>query len=562
MNKRGLLFLLMASSLSFFSFGQDDLTGNIQKLQGTLSKVATASKTYDQEIKPLQYGAIRYGVDETDQKGVKTSYAYEFNLADIDPYAVKQETQKDVIMVSLTVRNKQKLIKVYKNNEVQSYDEQVKIRAKDIDNARAIVDAIKNSIPSAEKVLAGKLKLKTYDEMVSWLVSNTKNVELGNSKSIKQTMAKADYVGSMKLIEIETDAKGATEEQYFFNLADINLNSINFKISGNKFGLNFETLQKLKSVSLLKGGKNSFVSEITINANSVDEARDLKTVLGLAVPLAVEKVKTDNPKTGTADEAGASLKTLVKDVKGGEKLMSQTIEPKCFTSVTQTSQSPNSTEKNVYTFNWIDINPNVTQIQVTGDKMFVELTSLDKDPVITHFKNDKLDGYENEVKLYAENMEVARRIRYVTDKAIEKCKTVYKDPFPVGTTETFNWLKKTIGEVVVDETSIKQTFEAAGSDNVNKVKFTQITVKGNTSSEEIFEFNFSDINPTTVEVDVKGKWLYVRFETNFKAKIIGAYKDGKIQPYTTTVEIAVKDVETVRGVIAGLKKCIENFKAK
>jgi hypothetical protein len=562
MNFKGLLFFLIAVAVPRLLAGQtEDFNGTIQKLQGALAQVSSSSKKYDQEIKPGQFGSVRYGVDETDQKGTKISYAYEFNLADIDPYAVKQETQKDVIMVSLTVRNKQRLIKVYKNGETQSYDEQLKIRAKDIDNARTIVDLIKKSIPSAEKLLASKLKLKSYDEMVSWLVANTKNVELGASKSIKQTLAKGDYVGSMKLTEIETDAKGATEEQYIFNLADINLNSVNFKISGNKFAVNFETLQKIKGVSVLKAGKNSFVDEVSINTNNVDEARDIKTVLGMVVPLAVEKVKADNPKTGTPDEIGAALKNLVKDVKGSEKVMVQTIEPKCITTVTQTNQTSNGSEKNVYTFNWMDINPNITQIQVSGDKMFVEATALDKKPVIMHFKNDKLDGYENEVKLYTESIETARRIKFVSEKAAEKCKTTYKDPFPNTANDAFSWLKKTVGEVVVEEASLKQTFEAAG-DGFNKVKYTRTSVKGNTSSEEIFEFNFSDINPATVEVQVKGKWLYIRFESNFKAKIFGAYKDGKIQPYATTVEMAVKDVESSRSVISAMKKCIENFKAK
>jgi hypothetical protein len=563
MNLKGFLVFMFASAVSFFSHGQaEEFNGIVQQLQGKLQRVGSSSKTFDQEVKPVQYGSVRYAVDETDQKGAKTSYAYEFHLADIDPYAVKQETQKDVIMVSLTVRNKQKLVKVYKNNEVQSYDEQVKIRAKDVDNAREILDLIKKGIPPAEKLLAGKLKLKTYDEMVSWLIGNTKSVELGTAKSIKQTLVKGDYVGSLRLTETETDAKGATEEQYLFNLADINLNSINFKVTGNKFGVNFETLQKLKAIGLTKAGKNSFVSELTMNTNNVDDARDIKTVLGMVVPLAVEKVKTDNPKTGTTDDIAAALKTLVKEVKGGDKVLTQTIEPKCVTTVSQSNQTANATEKNDYTFNWMDMNPNITQIQVSGDRMFVEVTSLEKKPVIFHVKNDKLDGYEREVKLYAENIEIARRLKFVTDKAIEKCKASYKDPFAGGTTEIFNWLKKTIGEVKVEETSLNQTFEAAGNESLNKVKFTQISVKGNTSTEEIFEFNFSDINPTTVDVQVKGKWMYVRFESNFKAKIFGAYKDGKIQPYATSVEIAVKDIESARGVISAMKKCIENFKAK
>lgn len=563
MNLKGLLILLVASMLSFTAGAQaDEFNGTIQKLQGTLSRVNTGSKTYDQEIKPLQYGAVRYGVEETDAKGAKISYAYEFNLADVDPYAVRQETQKDVILVSMTVRNKQKLVKVYKNNEVQSYDEQVQIRAKDVDNAREIVDLLKKSIPPAEKMMAGKLKLSGYEEMVNWLVNNVKNVELG-TKSYKQTISKGDYVGSLKFTQIETDAKGATEGQFSFNLADINLNSVTFKISGNKFAVDFETVQKLKTISATKAGKTvPFVYGIAINTNNVDEARDIKTVLGLVVPLAIEKVKGDNPKANTTDEASAAIKAMVKDVKTSDKVLTQSIESKCITTITQTNQTSNSTEKNVYTFNWMDINPNILQIQASGDKMFVEATALDKKAVIMHFKNDKFDGYENEVKLYTENMEIARRLKFTADKAIEKCKTAYKDPFAPNANDAFKWLKDNIGEVALEEASIKQTFEAATTDSNNKVKYTRISVKGNTSAEEVFEFNFADINPATVEVQVKGKWLYVKFETNFKAKIINAYKDGKIQPYATGVEFAVKDVETARGVIAALKKCIDNFKAK
>jgi BarA-like signal transduction histidine kinase len=562
MKNKYLLTLIISAVVSFNGIAQgDDLNIQLQKLKGLLSKVSTGTKTYDQSVKPLQYGTLIYTVEETDQKGVKTVYDHEFNLADIDPYTVKQETQKDVILVSLTVRNKQKLVKVSKNSEVQSYSTNVEIRAKDIDNAREITDVIKKAIPPAEKLLAGKLKLKTYDEMVLWLINNTKNIELG-TKSIKQNLVKGNYVGSLKLTEVETDAKGSIETQYSFNLADINLNSVNFKVTGNRFGLNFEIIQGTKAIRSIEAGKNSFQNELTINTNNVDEARDLKTVLSLVVPLAQEKVKADNPKSATMVDVSNALKLLVKDIKTNEKQLFQTIDPQCVTTVTQTNQTASSTEKTLYTFNWMDLNPNLTKIQTTGDRMFVEATALDKKSVIMVYKNDKFEGYKNEVNLFAEDIEVARRLKDVTDKAIEKCKASYKVPFSSGTPEIFNWLKKTIGDVVVEESSVKQSFEAAESTSLNKVKYTCISVKGNTSSEEIYEFNLSDINPATVEIQVKGKWLYVKFETNFKAKIINAYKDGKILPYASSMEIVVKDVESARGVIAGLEKCIEAFRKK
>lgn len=562
MNKR-LLILLAASCISFQCLSQTaELTETIQKLQDLLGKVQTSSKTYEQEVKSLEYASIRYSFDEIDQKGAKISYAYEFNLSDIDPYAVRQETQKDVILVTLAVRNKQKLVKVYKNNEVQSFDDQVQMHARDIDNAREIVDLIKKTIPAAEKITADKLKLSNYDEMVSWLESNIKSVTIG-AKTYTQSITKTDCVGSLKLMQVESDGKTSHEEQFIFNLSDVNLNSVNFKVTGTRFSLNFETVQKLKIISATRDAQvRPYVNEISINTNNVDEARDIKTVLAMVVPVAQEKIKADFPAVSNDQEAVQQLSSLVKDVRIGDKTQSQSIEPQCLASFTQVNPTGSASEKNLYTFNWIDIDPNGHRIQVTGDKMFMEISSKDKKPVITHFKNDKFDGYENEIKISADNYETGRRLKYAIDKTIEKCKTSYKEPFSDNSGDIVSWLQKTIGEVTVDEASIKQVFEPVTPDNLNKVKFTVISVKGSTSSEEVFEFNFSDINPVSVDVQVKGKWLYVKFETNFKGKIIKAYKDGKIQPYASSIEIAVKDIETARGVMSGLKKCIEAFKAK
>jgi hypothetical protein len=560
--KKLLCLALLILSLNQ-SFSQaDELKGHIQKLQGMLATVTTGSKTYDQEIKPLEYGGLVYSATETDTKGVKTVYGYEFNLADIDPYAVRQETQKDVILVSMTVRNKQKLAKVYKNGAAQSYDETIQMRAKDIDNARELTEIIKKCIPLAEKLMAGKLKLSGYDAMATWLVGNIKNVDLGD-KSLKQTLAKGEYVGSFVLTQTETDTKGSREEQYVFNLADINLSTLTFKVSGNKFALNFDMLQKLRSVSFFKDGKRQpFVGDISIVTNNVDEARDIKTVLGLVVPLAVDKVKADNPKASSQAEALQATKNFIKTIKTDAKEQTQSLEGQCVATYTYTAQTANSTEKHAITFNFMDLNPNLTKIEARGDKMSLEALTIDKQPVVMHYKNDKLEGYDREVNFFVENIEIGRRLKFAVDNAIEKCKASNKDPFGPTAKDAFNWLKSNLGEVVLEGNSVKQSFDASGSDNLNKVKLTSITVKGNSSAEEVIEFNFSDINPTTLEVSVKGKWLYVKFETNYKSKIIGAYKDGKIQPYTSSAEIAVKDIETARGVIAAFKKCIDAYKAK
>src|SRR5258708_39339675 len=105
-----ILFILFLVS-SFVVYAQDDLNGLINKLQSSFSKVETASKTYEQEIKLLEYSSVRYAYNEVDLKGGKISYGTEFNLADIDPYTVRQETQKDLILGVLTSKNNQRLVK-------------------------------------------------------------------------------------------------------------------------------------------------------------------------------------------------------------------------------------------------------------------------------------------------------------------------------------------------------------------------------------------------------------------------------------------------------------------
>lgn len=194
--------------------------------------------------------------------------------------------------------------------------------------------------------------------------------------------------------------------------------------------------------------------------------------------------------------------------------------------------------------------------------MGIELPVLDKKKLIMKYKNDKLDGYENELFLYVEDIEIGRRLKNAIEKTIASCKTSYQEPFSDNNAQILEWLKTNIGEVIIEQASIRQIFELAEEGNQNKIKLTSIEVKSSSSAQEVMEFNLSDLNPNSITYEIKGKWIYVRFETNFKNKIIKAYKEGKIQPYISSSEIAVKDVETARGTIAALKKLAENLREK
>jgi hypothetical protein len=559
-------YLLLSLFTLFFlqtSAQSPELSAMNTKLQQAVGKVQAASKTYESKVTFVAPAAIQYSYDEVDSKGNRTNYMYEVNISDLDVYGVREQTQKDLINVVLQVKNKQKLVKVYKNNEVQPYDDQAMIIAKDIENAREITEAIKKAIPPAEKVMASRLKLVGYDAMVNWLVANVKDVTLG-TKSYKQSIAKGPRPGVVIFTLVEVDAKTSTEEVYTFNLADLNPNTVNFKITGNRFGVELETLQDNKFIAVKeKGEVKPYTNDIVINTIGVDEARDVKTVLAMAVPLAIEKLKADMPPATSEKDALQKLKTLTTDITIGTKQYLQTLEPVCLCTITQTEKDTKAAKKSTFKFNWMDVNAVGTTIDVTGEKMAIELKMNEGKKLIMSSQDDKFTGYDNSIKIYMPDVENARRAKAAIDKAAEKCKAVYKEPFGADANSAFNWIKTNIKDVTIDETTLKQVFEPVDAGKINKVKYTrtEVNAKG-TGSEEIFEFNLSDISPLTVEVDVRGKWLYVSMETDFKGKIIKYYKDGKIMPYTAKIEFAINDIDASRNMVTAFKRIATAQKAK
>lgn len=556
------LFAFMMLSC-IFDLDAQDLGALTAKLQQTIEPVQTASKKYEPKLESVQPGVLRYSYNEVDQKGNGTAYLYEFNLADIDPYAVREVTQKDAIFSVLTVRNKQKLVKVTKNEEVQPYDIEVSIIAGDIESARTLSEVVKKAIPLAEKAAASRLKVTGYDGTMNWLAANVSDVTLG-TKSFKQTLSRGDKPGVLIFKVVESDGKNSTEEIYSLNIADLNANMINYKISGNRFALDIETMQKARFIHLRKDGQvRPFVSSFSINTNDVDEARDLKTVLAMAIPLAKEKVKADLPGVSTEKEGLQKIKALVGEVDYGSKQVTQTMEPLCYCTLTHTERDAKSTEVNAYKFNWMDINPNTSNIDVTGERMFIVLDMVDKRRVIMHSKDDKFDGYENDLRIFFADMESARRAKAAVDKVSEKCKAAYKEPFGADTKSIVAWLISNVKEVTLDDITYKQTLSPVEQGNNSKLKFTrqEINSKGS-GNEEVYEFALADVNPLAVDVAVQGKWLYVTLESDFKNKIFNYYKDGKIQPYQSTIRFAVNDTESARNMVSALKKSSKALKPK
>lgn len=544
----GSLFLFVTS----FSFSQNDEFQNIvSELQSNLIEVQTGDETYTHEIEVISHSVLKYTQVEVDNKGNREELVYEFNVADLDPYVVREETKQDIIYLSLTVDNGQKFIKEYENGEVKGYVANMLMVTKNIDNARIIKDLIKKAIPLAEQIMSNKLSVDTYPEMEKWMVENIVNAESG-SKSYNQTfVALDDFPGNVRLIQTEITSKSSEEKQYIFNLADININSLKFNISGSSFSLDFETKRKQKLIKVLENGApDGFDDEIEIFTNNVEEARDLKNILTKATPLAEDKVEESIQKFEDLNAAMDYLGKYIQNIDYGDESMEQSVEGDCLIKITQVDADAKSTKKVETQFNLIDVNGNLIDYDVSSDKMFVEFTTKESLDLLKMYENDEFDGYDDELKIYAENIEVARRIKAALEDAIKICERDYIDPFAEMTiVQKITWLTENLDEVRIDDETITQTFERIDESDLEKIKLTKLEVDAKGGQEEIFEFNFTDINPKSIQYKIGSKTLAVSFETKFKEDIIKYYKDGEIENYQDGFELSLTDIEKARNVI-------------
>ena len=94
---------------------------------------------------------ISFTVSSTDDKGKSTDEIYEFALTDLNKQMVDFKVSGKNVEVTLSCKNKEKLVKVYKNGAQQAWGTDVTIGTNDVETAKNIAEAFKNVITYCEK---------------------------------------------------------------------------------------------------------------------------------------------------------------------------------------------------------------------------------------------------------------------------------------------------------------------------------------------------------------------------------------------------------------------------
>jgi len=122
-------------------------------LMNNINKVEIPGTTYDQSISNKEGDAcvILYNYDEVSAKGKAESRLYELNLGYLYPDQIKLDVKGKDLFIEAFTRGKQKLIKSYKNSELQNYSTSIIFQVDDVLAGLKLEIALKMLAKDCEK---------------------------------------------------------------------------------------------------------------------------------------------------------------------------------------------------------------------------------------------------------------------------------------------------------------------------------------------------------------------------------------------------------------------------
>ncbi|MEN9323493.1 MAG: hypothetical protein RL699_1273 [Bacteroidota bacterium] len=547
-----LFFIFLSTS---FLAGAQSFSSAVAGMQAVLQTVENNKNQITQTLKEKEPGVLLYTCTTTTIKDGKSQQeVYEFNLADIDINTIRAFTNKDVIQVQCLVAKKQKFIKKTTDSQKSNYEQEVFFYAKNIDNGRELVEGLKALVPISESIIDKRLSLKSYQEHITWLETNTKQVNLLDKQYVQTLTSSAKIPGRLEFTVDQVSSGKSVNSSFQFNLANLNPNSIFAEVKGDVIVVHVETRRKLDVIKAFATTvQKDYVNDFEMYCESVEKSRDLQKVLKQAVLLSEDKIDAMIPKIKSVGEGIEILNSKIKSVTINEVTFTQQLLGDCVLSFTKKEATPTKMTDNSYQLNLRDLGRNLIAYNTEGKNVVINCKTKAGSKFIKFTENQVLKNYTNQIEFQLGEVEDAIVCLAVLERLVELCEA-QEIRVSGSKKELLNQIKNNISKVTENKLTYEQLLELK-EDPILQFKSTEIGEKS--SKLKVFEFNINDINPVTVAFNTSSTAVYVSLSTNYMEKIIKYYEDGAIKNYQNTFTIQTSTIEEARLITELFKKVLQ-----
>lgn len=255
-----------------------------------------------------------------------------------------------------------------------------------------------------------------------------------------------------------------------------------------------------------------------------------------------------------------ALANELNNVESGKYEYSQKIEVRqpgvVSLEINKTALKDGKTNTLNYEFNLADIDINTVRTVTEKDVINVQLFAGKKQDLLKRTENGEKISYENEIFLYATDIENGRIIEELLEAAIPLAEKITENRLSLTTyAEHLDWLANTIKDVNLIKKQYAQSMVGLET-YPGKLEFKVSENNGKSATSERFQFNASTINPNSLLFSIEGEVFAVTMETSRKLKTIKYFKEGEQQNYTNNIKVVCESVEMARDFQKVMKEFI------
>ncbi|MEZ4990752.1 MAG: hypothetical protein R2824_10080 [Saprospiraceae bacterium] len=563
--RKNFLFLLLLTGSVLLEAQPTELITRQELLGQQLGKVESAKSTFSQQWDfdmDVPY-RVHLTIVETDKKKGKTeTMEYRFNLADLDENLVREDTKRDLKYVTAGVGGKQNMVEVMKDGEQQNYDSEVSLLVSNSQEADDLREMLRTVIPLAKELDKQRLKINSYDEMISWLNEHITDYSIAGSSFGAALKVHDEDALIYDYTFTESGRKEPTTTVYTYNMADLDPYDVKLDIRGKAITVKTGTERDQRFITIRENGEmKNYDDEISFQMGDVESARDLSEVLRLVIPEAKERrSKMLVPAPDLAAALDAFQAGLTNFEQGGDKFEQQ-LENGCFTTyrLQETNSKSESTE-NSYEFHLGDLTANNLAIKVSGKDLFVVGDIKNGDNFVKVFRDGEQRNYDDEVEFRAAGVENAKTLAFLLKQVVEGCDEQQQRLMALSRKGTLSdWLVEQVD-------SYKDPHEADYEQHITideancSLVFNTITPKGKGVEKIRYEVFLKELNKDALAPHVSGKTMSVELKTIHDQDHVKSYKDDEVEKYTDSFEIRVPGIVEARSLITGLKELLEGCK--
>jgi hypothetical protein len=394
----------------------------IKLLAATIGETQGAGSTYKQKFEAA--GAtpdmMQLTVEQYDGKGMKERKTYKWSLGDMVEQNIKLSVSGQVAGVEVGTKRNLRWISLQEeeggSKDVDyAYVNKLEIFVTDPDQGKLIMAMLSKLIPYGEEQIKARLpKPASATETLGKMAATQQKFMKGDSE-IDQKIT-TDCLA--QLTAKEKDVKGGEVMEYAFHVSDLNERSVEIELGDDKAAVEVKTADKVDFIKVVKNGEQqNYDNELTFLFKDPESARLFEHLL----PIAIEQCR-QNPPSGR--DFGWLQKTLA-DAGSAKKGLTQKLElnagASCKWKFTQTIAGEKKTDEFLYEFNVYDLDPKLTEIKVSGQKLLLVVKTKQKQKIISVYENGK-PSYAAELTMEVADVETAKVAKATLVQLLESCK--------------------------------------------------------------------------------------------------------------------------------------------